>query len=334
MRICGNELNRKQCTSPAPPPRNKSMNRQKILESWERFALSVRDVAEAEWTQRKVELFKRVRTFPGTMFGDYPLKQALIACIPATYFMLIFQFFPFWNRLSGQDKVAPFTGLPAIEHWLFGCLPHEVMSRWTHPVLDCLAAFPYLIHFLLPFYCPAYCFYHRAKLNNTIEPALRCLWIGGSVAGIGVTFHLLFPNSPPWFNETAVYSETGEVISRAFNEAGFQRIDAMIHLPLFREIYGNAPCTHGSFPSLHAAFPFVIFLNGGWVAHGGRKFAGFHVLWISWAALYSHHHYLIDILGGQFISFMLFQFYHNVWNPFRKPRRDEKYSPLPLEERV
>ena len=328
MRLC-HDLSKKNDEKLAGRGGVKLMNRQKIWESWERFATSVRDVAEAEWSLKKGELFKYVGRMPGTIYiGDYPLKTALISCIPATLFMAFFQFFSFWQMLFNRTHTEPFTHLPAIEYFLFGCLPHQIISRWTHPVLDVLAAFPYLAHFILPFGYPVYCYYHRAKLGNTIEPAMRAFWLGGQVAFLAVLFQFTFPCSPPWFNESAVYDADGHLMSYAFNEAGFQRIDALIKQPLFREIYSNAPVTHGSFPSLHAAFPTIIFLNGSWVAHGGWKFGLCHVLLISWAALYSHHHYLIDILGGYALSFFLYTFYHKVWNPFAKP----KYSPLSREE--
>jgi len=171
-------------------------------------------------------------------------------------------------------------------------------------------------------------------MGNTVEPALRAIWLGGMTASIAVTFQFLFPTSPPWFNESAVYSADGTVVGFAFNEAGFQRIDALLGLPLFREIYSNAPVTHGSFPSLHAAFPFVIFMNGSWVSHGGWKYGLFHCCWIAWAALYSHHHYLVDIIGGISLAFFLFQFYYKVWNPFTKRKGEVKYSPLKTEHAV
>ena len=305
------------------------MNRQKIWESWDRFASSVRDVAEAEWSQRKGELFRYFGKLPPTIYvGDYPLKTALIATLPAIFFMTFFQFFHFWQWLLSPNPI-PFIHLDALEHWLFGCLPHQVVSRYTHPALDILAAIPYLMHFILPFGYPAYCYYHRKKLGNTIEPALRGFWLGGLVASFAVLFQFTFPTSPPWYNESAVYAEDGTVISYAFNEAGFQRIDALIKMPLFREIYSNAPVTHGSFPSLHAAFPAIIFFNGSWVAHGGWKFGLFHCCLISWAALYSHHHYLIDILAGWALSFTLFTIYTRVWNPFtKKDVTVVKYAPL------
>lgn len=309
---------RRDSSLTSKPDSPKLMNRDKIKESWDRFATSLRDVAEAEWSQRKSELYKYVSRLPPTIYvHDYPLRSVLISTIPALYFMTFFQFYSFWQYLFHHER-APFTHLPTIERALFGCLPHQVVSRWTHPMLDFAAAFPYLAHFLLPFGYPVYCFWHRAKLGNTIEPALRALWLGGLVASLAVTFHFLFPTSPPWFNESAIYGPEGQLMSAAHNEAGFQRIDAIIRLPLFREIYANAPVTHGSFPSLHAAFPAIIFFNGSWVAHGGWKFGLCHLILISWAALYSHHHYLLDIIGGILLSFLLFQFYSRVWNPFTK----------------
>lgn len=295
---------------------NNGINRQKIWKSWEKFASSVRDVAEVEWYQRKIEMTKYFSRCPETIH-DYPVKVACLALIPATTFMIFFQFFHFWQYLL-HAKTTPWIHLPSLEYFLFGCLPHQVISRITHPVLDILAAIPYLGHFLLPFGYPVYCYYHRAKLGNTIEPALRGLWMGGMVATCAVSFQFLFPTAPPWFNDSAVYDSKGSLINYGYNEAGFQRIDALINMPVFHEMYSNSPVTFGSFPSIHAAFPAIIFLNGSWVAHGGWKYGLCHILLISWAALYSHHHYLVDVIGGYLLSFFIYSFYHKVWNPFTK----------------
>ena len=300
--------------------RSNQMNRRRIWESWEKFSSSVRDIAEAEWVYRKNELLRTFGHIPKKVC-DYPLKTVMISTIPAICFMTFFNFFSFWKRVLGEPR-EPYLHLPSIEYAIFGCLPHQVLSRYTHPILDILAAIPYLAHFLLPFGYPAYCYYHRNKFGRTIEPAMRALWLGGTCALISVIFQYLFPTSPPWFNDSAVYDKKGQYLSFAYNEAGFQRIDALIGLPLFHEIYSNAPITHGSFPSLHAAFPVVIFLNGSWVAHGGWKFGILHCFWIAWAAMYSHHHYLIDIIAGVTLSIVLFQIYHKIWNPFIKPPQD------------
>lgn len=306
--------------------RAKHVKRKNITESWDRFATSVRDLAESEWYHSRSELWRYCKRFPRTI-EDYPTKSLGLAFLPPIFYLTFFNAFGFWQVLLGT-KTQPWIHLPALENYFLGCNPHQIVSRVTSPYLDVLAAVPYLVHFLLVLLYPPYCFYNRKKLGS-LEPTLRVLWCGGIVCSITVMTQLFFPTAPPWFNESAVYDIQGRLLYSAYNEAGFQRIDALIHYELFHEMYSKSPITFGSFPSLHVAFPTVILMNGSWL---GWKFGLFHVCLISWAALYSHHHYFIDVVGGLMLTFFTYQVYHHVWNPFRKNKIISRTARLLSEE--
>lgn len=286
------------------------VRRKKITESWDNFTASVCDLAEAEWDYsigKVCHYFK----FPLTI-DKYPVKVVGLAFVPAIFYLAFFNFFSFWQWIFGVST-QPWIHLPSLEYKIFGCNPHQIFSRYTNPILDTIAALPYLVHFLLVLMYPPYCYINRKKLGS-LEPALRSLWCGGIVCSLSVLTQLFLPTAPPWFNESAVYDAQGKVLHSAFNEAGFQRLDAYYGYFLFHEMYSKSPITYGSFPSLHVAFPTVILMNGSWISW---KFGLFHVCLISWAALYSHHHYLIDVIGGILLTFFTYQIYNKVWNPFQ-----------------
>ena len=289
---------------------DKDEKRQRITESWDRFASSVCDLAAAEWDHSKSQLCQ-VLHIP-KYIGDFSAKKVGLAFIPPIFYLTIFNAFSFW-QWAFDAKKTPWLHLPSLEQRLIGFNPHEVISRYTCSLLDILAAIPYLVHFLLVLLYPPYCFLKRRSFGS-LEPALRSLWCGGIVCSVSVLTQLFFPTAPPWFNESAVYDSDGVLLYSAFNEAGFQRIDTMINFPLFHEMYSKSPITYGSFPSLHVAFPTVILMNGSWISW---QFGLFHVCLISWAALYSHHHYFIDVLAGFLLTFFTYQIYHRVWNPFK-----------------
>ena len=126
-------------------------------------------------------------------------------------------------------------------------------------------------------------------------------------------FQATFPTAPPWFTDSAVVDEHGTVIFEVPNEAAFKRIDGLFGVSLFHDIYSKSPVKFGAFPSLHVAWPMVVFLNHPW---GGKKVGGAHVVWITMAALYATHHYLIDALGGILLAVIVRLCMLRIWSPF------------------
>lgn len=119
--------------------------------------------------------------------------------------------------------------------------------------------------------------------------------------------------APPWYADSAVYNDEGSLIYVFPNEAGFKRFDKLLGVSIFHSIYSKSTVTFGAFPSLHVAIPTVILLSHPW---GGHKIGLIHVVWISLAALYSTHHYFIDVLGGVLLAVLVKMAIVKIWNPF------------------
>ncbi len=226
-------------------------------------------------------------------------------------YLIFYSRYNFFRSLSGLDKTREpnISFLPWLEQFVFHCHPHRLLSAIANPFFDCLAALVYLIHFPLPAFFLLYLLVHPVKRYSV----LRFAWCAGWVNLCALVLQYFFPTAPPWYVDSAVYGSDGNFMKSASNEAGFQRLDAFLGLHFFRGVYSASPLKFGAFPSLHVAWPAIICVNDPWM---GKKFAWFHVFWISWAALYSHHHYGVDALAGIFLVFIVNYCIIKVWSPF------------------
>ena len=242
---------------------------------------------------------------------DLPVRKLLLAFFPFICYLLLFKFYKEFRHATNLEKSTPpnYIILSNIEYTLFFCHPHRILSSLANPVFDFLAAVPYLFHFPLPFFFAFYLYITPEK-----RPAIfPFLWCAGWVNFLAVLFQATFPTAPPWFTDSAVLDEHGVVIFEAPNEAAFKRIDSMFGVSLFHGIYSKSPVKFGAFPSLHVAWPMVVFLNHPW---GGKKVGAIHVVWIILAALYATHHYLIDALGGILLAVIVRLAMLKIWSPF------------------
>ena len=84
-------------------------------------------------------------------------------------------------------------------------------------------------------------------------------------------------------------------------EAGFSRVDALFNMKLFNSIYSNSPLKCGAFPSLHATWPCLILFTKPWIS---KWFALAHASLIAFAAVYSTHHFVIDVAFGVLFAWL------------------------------
>ena len=263
-----------------------------------------------------------VRKFVDTL-RQIPLARLLRAGAPFFAYLVVFKFYAELHRLTMSGDIEPNTSfLPALELALFKCYPHRILATYAHPVLDVLAAVPYLFHFPLPFLFLIY----LASNRNRRRGLYQYIWIAGWVNLIAVSIQFLFPTAPPWFVDSAVYDGADRhLISSLPNEAGFQRLDSVLGVPFFHGIYAQSPVKYGAFPSLHVALPVVVLVCKPWIS---TRFAVLHVVWITWAALYSNHHFAVDALGGILLVLFVHFMAKRVWSPFQERVRvvDAKIS--------
>ena len=175
-----------------------------------------------------------------------------------------------------------------LDLWLFENNVYYLLSIIQNCFFDFLAAFPYLFHFILPFIYLIY----MIQSKQSVETILRFIFSFGITNVIGVLIQIIFPTPPPWML----------LMQTKIPEANFYRVDMYIGFGLFKTIYAQSKIVCGAFPSLHVAWPSVILFNGQhWI---GRWFCIAHVCLISFGAVYSMHHYLIDIVFGMLLAFV------------------------------
>ncbi len=121
---------------------------------------------------------------------------------------------------------------------------------------------------------------------------------------IGIIFYYSFPAAPPWY-----YLEHGDVlISSVIGSEGlFSEFDRLTGTSIFHAIYTKGTNVFAAIPSLHAAYP-LLGLIYAW-RHKHKRFFVFFIYmalgtWVG--AVYSQHHYVIDILLGMLCALLAY----------------------------
>lgn len=110
------------------------------------------------------------------------------------------------------------------------------------------------------------------------------------------TYHLV-PAAPPWY--VHAHGCAVDLSARASEGQALARVDELLGIPFFHGMYGRASEVFGAIPSLHAAYPLILAVEGWrWMRPWGRALSAFYVAWMSAAAVYLDHHWIIDLAAG------------------------------------
>lgn len=190
--------------------------------------------------------------------------------------------------------------LPTLESVLYGANISDILTRYTHPILDIIAWIPYGIgHFTIPFVVAAFLWLFRPK--QALHQWAR---IFGWLNFVGVVVQILLPCAPPWYE--VIYGLAPATYAVRGSAAGLARIDALLHGHGYQTAFGGAPVVFGAFPSLHSA---CATLEGLFLSHffpQVAKYVWIYVLILYWATMYLTHHYLIDVVGGSSLAVACF----------------------------
>lgn len=113
---------------------------------------------------------------------------------------------------------------------------------------------------------------------------------------IGFVVYYIYPAAPPWY----VAQHGFEFVAHTpGNEAGLARFDTFFNTGIFHSMYQKSSNVFAAMPSLHSSYPLIVLIYGlrnrmGWV---NVVFATL-MLGIWFSAVYSGHHYVLDVLGG------------------------------------
>lgn len=220
-------------------------------------------------------------------------------------FVLAFSAFIIYWILYDSMRVVPNHSVNPVhiaepydlEKWLFGVNTatgrvtlNEYFLAHGAPWLDVVSGLFYLCWIPLPLAFGVWLFRHN-------KPLFVRFSYGFLFANtLGFVIYYLYPAAPPWYVEQYGF-ELKSVLPG--NAAGLLRFDAFFGISLFANIYTKASNVFAAIPSLHAAYPVLCLLYGRQLGRWWLNLLfGVFVAGIWFAAIYTRHHYTIDVLLG------------------------------------
>ncbi|MBK8700035.1 MAG: inositol phosphorylceramide synthase [Saprospiraceae bacterium] len=127
---------------------------------------------------------------------------------------------------------------------------------------------------------------------------------------LGFVIYYSYPAAPPWYFDTYGNHLRLDVMA---NAAGLVNFDRIIGFPLFQNLYTKNSNVFAAVPSLHAAYPVVTW-------YFSKKYAPkwltvlvfIDILGIWFSAVYTFHHYIIDVLLGGAVALTAILIYENI----------------------
>ncbi len=198
-----------------------------------------------------------------------------------------------------------------IEKFFFGIshnndviTPNEYLKIHAHPVMDFLSGIFYLTWVPVPMALGIYLFFKDKKMLLHFSAAYLFTNF------LGFIIYYSYPAAPPWYFEKFGLKEYFNITGDA---AQLVRFDNLIGYPLFENLYTKNSNVFAAIPSLHAAYPVVT-----WYYARKKKlrvasvFILVDIVGIWFSAVYSYHHYIIDIILG-FLCAVLAIIIYETW---------------------
>ena len=208
--------------------------------------------------------------------------------------------FKFYHRLIPSNWRPPIwvRVLPALENIFYGANLSNILSAHESTLLDILAWLPYgITHFGAPVVCSIAMFIFGPP--GVVPTFARSF---GWMNLVGVTIQLLFPCSPPWYEN--MYGLAPANYSIAGSPAGLAKVDQLFGIDLYTSTFTASPMVFGAFPSLHSGSATIEAL---FMSHIFPQFQPLFIaytLWLWWATMYLSHHYAVDLVGGSLRELM------------------------------
>lgn len=230
-------------------------------------------------------------------FSGLPARKLAVALLPFAIFGVSYD----WMRICPNYEVNPIdvAGLYNLEKYLFGIMddgllvtPCEYFAMRYWAVADIFAGIFYLCWVPVPIAFGIWLYLTKAR-----SIYLRFSMVFLLVNLIGFSGYYIHPAAPPWY---AINYGLEPILNTPGNAAGLARFDLLTGLTVFDSIYGRNANVFAAVPSLHAAYmvvalAYAIIRRCKWYV-----ITLFSIIMVGiWAtAVYSCHHYIIDVLLG------------------------------------
>lgn len=168
--------------------------------------------------------------------------------------------------------------------------PNEYAETHSGTFLDIAAGLFYINWIPIPLLFAFYLF--RKNKMHFLNFSLAFLFVNL----VGFLLYYIYPAAPPWYVKQYgfdVYFNTPG------NTAGLGRFDDYFGIGLFHGLYAKSSNVFAAMPSLHSAYPVVVLYYG--LKYRLGLINIFFVLFMTgiwFSAVYSGHHYVLDVIGG------------------------------------
>lgn len=234
-------------------------------------------------------------------FVSLPSRKLIVALMPFVIFGVSYD----WMNLLPNYMVNPIhTGqLYDLEKDWFGIAfdgatytPNEFFAGFDNKFIDFMSGVFYLCWVPVPILFGIY-LYFKGRTVNYLHFAMVFLLVNL----IGFAGYYLYPAAPPWYIQLYGFEP---VTGTPGNVAGLGSFDNMTGLGIFNALYARNSNVFAAMPSLHSAYPLVAFIYSlsrktpvAW-----KVLLGVITVGIWFAAVYTSHHYVLDVLGGITVS--------------------------------
>ncbi len=244
-------------------------------------------------------------------FACRPTRRLVVALLPFIVFGISYD----WMNIVHNYEVNPvdIRGLYESEKQLFGITavdgtlltPNEFFALHRTALMDFLGGVFYLCWVPVPIIFGLWMYF-----SGKVKPYLHFALVFLLVNLIGFAGYYIHPAAPPWYVALHGFDfrlgVPGDV-------AGLGAFDEMTGLGVFHGLYGRNANVFAAVPSLHSAYTLVAFIYAmrsrsglPWTLALGIITAG---IWFT--AVYTSHHYIIDVLLGittALAGFLLFEY--------------------------
>ena len=250
--------------------------------------------------------------FSMLFFFNKESRKLAAALLPFLIFGISYD----WMRVFPNYTVNSIDvgGLYNMEKSAFGIIDNEIklipceyFFKYQYSIADFLSGIFYLGWVPIPIGFGIY-LYIKKKKDVFLQFALVFLFTNI----LGFICYYIYPAAPPWYVMEYGFEP---VLTTPGNMAGLSRFDELINFPLFASIYGRNSNVFAAFPSLHSSYLLITLFYSikGKSSVPIRAVIALFMFGIWGTAVYSAHHYVIDVLAGIVCALLgIFLFEHGL----------------------
>jgi hypothetical protein len=173
---------------------------------------------------------------------------------------------------------------------------NEYFNTFSNAFLDFISGFFYLL------WMPAPIFFGLYLMMKKPEYVVEFGFVFLLANLIGFVGYYSYPAAPPWY-----FAKFGEILDTSMpsNPANLVKFDKLTGTTIFADMYTKGSNVFAAIPSLHAAYPLVtLFFSLKYGNIYTSALLAIIMIGIWFAAIYSFHHYIIDVILGIFCALL------------------------------